>query len=121
MFKVIALMKKRAELTREQFIDYYENHHVPLACRLLPMAPDYRRSYALRARVNGQETEDNFVFDAVSEAWFLGEAAYQAFSSALSNPDIFRQISSDEAKFLDRAACKYLLVDERRTESNGQR
>jgi uncharacterized protein (TIGR02118 family) len=115
MIKIIALMKKRDELTAEQFKDYYENHHVPLACSLLPMGRDYRRNYTVKMRANGRETDDAFVYDAVSETWFDDEAAYQAFGEALGKPEIFEQVAGDEAKFLDRAKCKYLIVDERKT------
>jgi uncharacterized protein (TIGR02118 family) len=115
MIKVIALLKKREGLTSEQFKEYYENHHVPLACRMLPMGRDYRRNYTLKMRANGRETNDAFVYDVVSETWFDDETAYQAFAQAMMNPETFAQVSGDEAKFLDRASCKYLIVEEHKT------
>ena len=30
MYKYMILMKKKASISREEFIDYYENQHVPL-------------------------------------------------------------------------------------------
>ncbi len=36
MFKVISLLAKRPDLTREQFITHYETHHAPLIRSLFP-------------------------------------------------------------------------------------
>jgi hypothetical protein len=50
MIKQIVFLKKRADLTMEQFIDYYENQHSQLAKKIgapppLPNAQRYVRRY----------------------------------------------------------------------------
>jgi uncharacterized protein (TIGR02118 family) len=115
MIKLVGLLKKKDGLSREAFINYYENHHAPLACRLLPMGYDYRRSYTEKMRVNGHEVNDAFEYDVVSELWFEDEGAYRAFAAAMSMPEIFNQIVADEEKFLDRSANRILIVDERKS------
>lgn len=115
MIKLVGLLKKKPGLSQDAFIDYYENHHAPLACRLLPMGHDYRRSYVKKMRVNGREVDDAFDYDVVAELWFETEAAYRAFADAMSSPEIFSQIVADEEKFLDRSANKILIVDERKS------
>ncbi len=117
MIKLIGLLKKRPDLSRQQFIDYYEHHHAPLASSLLPMGHDYRRSYTKKMRVNGKEVDDAFEYDVVSELWFESEEAYGAFAAAMQNPEVFRQIVEDEERFLDRASSRILMVDERRSGS----
>lgn len=110
--KLIGLLKKKPGMTREAFIDYYENSHVPLICGLVPMGHDYRRSYTERMRANGREVDDAFEYDAVTELWFDQAEDYAAFAEAMRDPRIFQQIVADEEKFLERSASKILVVTE---------
>jgi uncharacterized protein (TIGR02118 family) len=118
MVKLIGLLKKKPGLTRQEFIDYYENHHAPLAVRITPMGHDYRRNYTKMARVNGQEVDMAGEYDVVSEVWFRDQRSYEAFSAAMKHPEIFAQIKADEERFLDRSATKILIVEEHCTVSN---
>jgi len=59
MLKCIALLRKRADLSRDAFIDRFEHHHAVLIRRLLPEIVDYRRNYMVR--------EGAFVFAATPE------------------------------------------------------
>ena len=43
MFKCMALLRKRADITRDEFIDYYQSNHSVLIRKLLPGIIDYRR------------------------------------------------------------------------------
>ncbi len=45
MFKVFAYLSKRSDITTEAFIDYHENHHVPLVLSLAPLPTVYKRNY----------------------------------------------------------------------------
>ena len=45
MFKVIALLSKKPGLSRDDFIEYYETKHVPLARKLFPKIQKYKRSF----------------------------------------------------------------------------
>ena len=47
MFKVFAYLTRRPGTTREEFIDYYENHHVPLVRSLASMPRVYKRNYVV--------------------------------------------------------------------------
>ena len=44
--KIIALLKRKPDLTMEAFIHYYENNHAPLVLKIAPFIMDYRRNYA---------------------------------------------------------------------------
>ncbi len=58
--KTIALFRRRPELTREQFRDYYETTHAPLAARHAPFTK-YARSHLV--------STDDVGFDALTEFW----------------------------------------------------
>ena len=119
MVKLIGLLKKKADITRAQFIDYYENRHVPLISGLVPMGQDYRRSYTDKMRVNGQESEDAFEYDVVSELWFERAEDYDAFAAAMRDPEIVKQVVADEKNFLDRSASRILMTTEFRSGCKG--
>jgi hypothetical protein len=113
MFKCIALLKRKPDLSREAFIDYYETQHAPLIRRLLPGIIDYRRNYV--------DLEGAFIFpeaapidfDVITEIWLADRPAYDRFTAAAGEPDIARQIAEDEENFLDRGASRMIVVEER--------
>jgi hypothetical protein len=45
MFTVFAFLAKRDEISMQEFIDYYENKHIPLILTLAPAPLVYKRRY----------------------------------------------------------------------------
>jgi hypothetical protein len=114
MFKVFGFLSKREDMTTQAFVDYYENNHVPLICRLAPTPSVYKRNYLLR----GDELNrgDNAIdFDVVTELVFPDRAAYLAWRAALSKPGSGEQVVADEEKFLDRSRTRASIIEERVT------
>jgi EthD domain len=114
MFKVFGFLSKREGMTTQAFVDYYENHHVPLICQLAPTPSVYKRNYLLR----GDELNrgDNAIdFDVVTELVFPDRAAYLAWRAALSKPGSGEQVVADEEKFLDRSRTRASIIEERVT------
>ncbi len=113
MFKVIALLAKKPGLTREQFIDYYENNHAPLICKLLPMTLEYRRNFLdLEGAIifPGATAPD---FDVVTEIYYKDRDAYDAMLASHANdPSVGEAIARDEENFLDRAKTRLIIVEE---------
>ncbi len=112
MFKAIALLKCKAGLSREAFIDYYENHHVPLIFSLQPQIAGYRRNFI--------NLEGAFIypgatapdFDVITELWYADRAAYDAAIAMATNPETAARIAKDEENFLDRSKTRMFTVDE---------
>jgi hypothetical protein len=92
------------------FIDYYENHHVPLVSSLAPTPLVYKRNYLVRDHdlSRGHESID---FDVVTELVFPDRAAYVAWIQKLS----VEAIGKDEARFLDRSRTRAYVIDEHAT------
>jgi hypothetical protein len=112
MYKSMALLKCKPELTREQFIDYYETRHAPLICALLPEVCGYRRNFihSEGAFLNpGAATRD---YDVITELWFADRAAYEAAMERCANPETARRIAEVEEQFLDRSCTRMFVVDE---------
>lgn len=111
-FKAMAMMAKKPGLSKAEFIDYYENHHVPLIKSMFDIT-EYRRSYvdltgAIMAP--GVEKPD---FDVVTELWFKTRAGYEAMLAGPSDPEIAKRVADDEAHFLDSTKTRFFIVDER--------
>lgn len=111
MIKAIALLRKRHDLTRDQFIAYYETRHAPLILSLLPDIADYRRNYV---DSTGAFESATFAidFDSVTEMRFADRAAYDRFLAAAARPDLAQAIAEDEANVFDRTATRMFVVDE---------
>ena len=54
MVKLIFLFRRKSGTTFQQFREYYEHNHVPLAVRLLPYFKSYKRNYIRHDRTIGQ-------------------------------------------------------------------
>ena len=67
MFKAIILLKRREDLTHEEFATWWLDHHSPMVIDL----PGVRR-------VCFNLADDGVAFDGVSELWFDTKAAFEA-------------------------------------------
>ena len=118
MLKGIVLLKRKPGLTREEFLGYYENKHVPLVRKLLPSIGGYTRNYldltpvASGGEVGAQLPADPPDFDVITELWFAGKAEYEQFLAALADPVVTQRLRQDEEVFLDRSTMRMFSVVE---------
>jgi hypothetical protein len=108
VFKVFAYLTRREGSTREEFIDYYENHHVPLVLSLAQMPRVYKRNYLRQGDARNLESPA-IGFDVVTEMAWDDRAGMENWITALSVP----AIAEDEARFLDRSKTRAYVIDER--------
>lgn len=107
MITMVVLLKARAGLSRAEFVDYYENHHVPLVLRVAPAPALYARHYLPEADMSGNPSE----FDAMTQLKFADKQAFREWLSLVAATD--SGIAEDEARFLDRSRMRSWVVDER--------
>lgn len=116
MPKIVVLLRRRADLTREQFIEYYETRHVPLIHELLPGFSRYVRNYVVHstlstaAQLPGDTPEP--YFDVITELWFDTPDDYARYRAAARDVSIGARIQADEMNFLDRSVRQKFEVDE---------
>ncbi len=116
MFTVFGYLTRKDGLGRQAFIDYYENHHVPLILNLAPTPSVYKRHYL--SRNDGCNIhEDALDFDVVTELGFPDRAAFLAWSAAVGTGPGGDQVAADEANFLDRSRTRSCVIDDRVTAS----
>ena len=112
MFKVISLLVKRSDLTRDAFMAYYESHHVPLIRRLFPWIVDYRRNFVdLTGAIYGAAAARPD-FDVVTEIWFADRAGYERMLAEHAKPGVGDAIATDEKNFLDSSKTRFFVVNE---------
>ena len=115
MIKLVTLIPRKPGMSREEFIDYYEKRHVPLAYGLFPQIAKYTRNYAYGENLHyaGRASTIVLPYDCVTEHWFEDQAAYDDMMAQFGNdPAKFAEIDQDEANFMDKEKVVMFLVEE---------
>jgi len=111
VLKILSYLVKRDGIAIEEFVDYYENHHVPLIVSLAPPPVVYKRHYLQRGdAVNiGEATLD---FDVVTEQVFADRAVFDSWITAVTAGDAGERVAADETRFLDRSRSRCCVVND---------
>lgn len=111
-FKTVTLLKRRPDITLDEFIRRYETGHARLGERLLRgSATHYARRF-LRPVAHPETGEPlEGEYDVVLEIWYPDRAAYEATMARLSEPATMAEIAADEATLFDRAKNRFFLVE----------
>lgn len=107
MLKYVGLLKRKDGVTREAFVDHYENVHVPLVVGLCPQILSYRRNYLDSASAAA------LGFDVITEFLFADRAAFEGFGARCAEPEVAAVLAADVADLFDGAATRMMVVDER--------
>ena len=109
MIKMTILLRRKLEMTREEFISYHRKNHAPLFSSL-PEVKQYVRRYvqchATGATLPG--LPDNHI-DGSTELWFDD---LQSLAGVFTSENYMRTIRPDEEKFLNLHACEFLVGEE---------
>ena len=113
MIKIVALLKRRPDVTLEEFSSYYEHQHAPLFARSIP--PDvadaithYVQNHAVQLGRSSTEPP----YDCVTEIGFDDLAGMQRWSNWYLGEE-GKVLRDDEEKFMDTAARVVIVTDER--------
>jgi EthD domain len=112
MIKVVALLKRRPELTLEAFCDYYEHHHAPLFQRTIPVdvanaIVHYVQNHAMHL---GGGTSGP-PFDCVTEMGFADLAGVKVWTDWYYSED-GKVLRDDEETFMDPAQRVVVMTTE---------
>lgn len=118
MFKYLILMKKKASISREAFIEHYEHSHSPLIWSIAPHNRVlYRRNYIVHDDplfdIDGRKGQaSEFDWDVVTEVGFTTRADAEAAKAAvLADPNNLRRIKQDEEQFIEPGSVRMLIVE----------
>lgn len=128
MIKLVALLRKREDITREQFIDHYENSHVPLIMRYFePYVVEYTRTYldhdhplSFCGTYDRSAAFSGQTYDVVTTQVFRNQQDLDDFYRAAAQPGVGEAIAADERRFLDQSASQVLIMLEERSNRGGK-
>ena len=109
MIKMTILLRRKPEMTHEEFVSYHRNNHAPLFASLAEVQQHVRRyvqCHATGASLPG--LPDNHI-DGSTELWFDN---LEGLAGVFLSEDYMRTIRPDEEKFLDLHACEFLVGEE---------
>jgi len=122
MLKFVSLLKRKAGLTHQEFVDYYENQHAPLSLSFWgEHIQGYCRNFVDAEKVS--HSNPNSVapdFDVITEFWFLTRESYETARKIMQQPDVAEVIRNDERAFLDKSVVRSYLVEERISDISAQ-
>jgi len=116
MYKVMILIKRRAGMSMEEFIDYYESHHAILGASTLPMMTSYVRHYLTPLGSHVRDPAEELPYDVVTEITFADESAFQEAMTTLAAPETADKIVADEERLFDRSTITFTQVEDRATD-----
>lgn len=112
MWKILLFMKRRPDITVEQFREYYETRHAPLAEKYSSGVSRYIRRY-IDPQPHPETGEWSDGPDVITELWFEDEKVYRSTLSYISSSLMPDEIVEDEKNLFDRASFRIATVVER--------
>ena len=112
MVKFILLLKRRAGMSFEDFVAYYETTHSVLGRKLLPTALRYERRYLRSMGGVVENTGPDDTYDCITEVWFEDHAAMGAALASAAEPKNAALLAADEANLFDRSKIRFYVVED---------
>ena len=106
MERVFVLLKRRKDLSFEQFRQHYESSHAKLGEKYFGhLFASYHRNYipAGTRLSDGGQVEN--AYDCLTELVFRDADGYAELKRIAGDPEVRRTLIEDEERFLDRDAC----------------
>jgi uncharacterized protein (TIGR02118 family) len=120
-YKILLPMKRRPGMTTEEFRDYYENRHAPLAAKYSAALTRYVRRY-LEPHPHPETGEaGELPYDVITELWFEDEETFRSTLQYITTTKMPPEIVEDEIQLFDRSSFRILTVVERETDLDAVR
>lgn len=116
--KMVCALRRRADLSFEQFDDYWTNRHGPFATEQIKvlggdryvqshLGDSNQNQLLVATRGTGE------IFDGLTEVWFPSPQAVLAAMATPAGIEANQRLIDDEKNFLDLPRCSYFLTSER--------
>ena len=114
-YSILLLCRRKEGLTPAEFKDYFETHHVLLIKKLTgEYFPETHQRYYIERDGQGNFPArmlvgDDMEYDAVCVMTWAEEPVAQKYFAKVQEPDAFKQVMDDDARFVDRASTKLVV------------
>ena len=109
MTKFTILLKRKAGLTFDQFVEHHKNVHANLFLSVVVVKDTVRRyvqQHTMHVDLPGMPPAK---YDGIAEIWFDDVAA---LSRCFTDPEYMARIRPDEESFLDVHGCDFIVSNE---------
>ena len=116
MLKQLCFFRKRPDMSMEEFMDYYENHHSKLGQKIgkpsIPNAVRYVRRYLTPVKnpVTGEIHDPGY--DCVMEIWWNSREDFEAAMAKVGDPERLPHTIEDEKKLFATHSYSVCSVEE---------
>lgn len=109
MIKVIVAIRKRPDLSVEDFQSHWRNQHAALV-KNNPASQRYIRKYTqCFTLLSDYDEAGNAAYDGAAELWFDSLEDKERF---FSDSDYLRDIQPDEGRFADMESTRFFVTEE---------
>ena len=103
MFKQLCFFKKRPDMSLDEFMDYYENHHTQLSRKLgrspsIPNAVRYVRRYVQPEKNPVTGEVHDLGYDCIMEIWWNSREDFEHSQRLIASPERLPATMEDERK-----------------------
>ena len=117
MIKLIMCLRRRADISREQFQDYWLNSHGPFFQKNADAmrSKKYLQSHTLNSPLNDGMRESRGMlaeYDGVAEVWFESEADLMQAMGSPEGQQLSEALLKDEQNFIDHSQSSAFIVKE---------
>lgn len=117
MFKMIYCVRKKSDMSKDEFYDYWLNKHGPLVAKQASIAgmKRYIQSHTVAFDLNDLIKTTNGMadyYDGVAEIWFDSQEAFFAASGTPEAQEANALIGEDAQKFIDVSSSCIFFTEE---------
>lgn len=109
MVKFTILLKRKASLTHDEFVDHHRNAHASLFMSVAAVKETVRRyvqQHTMPVELPGLPPAK---YDGITELWFDD---VDALARCFSDPEYMAKVRPDEESFLDLHGCDFIVSSE---------
>ena len=117
MIKFVMCLRRKPDMTREQFQDYWKNKHGPFFMKnaAVMRAKKYVQSFTVDTPLNeGLRTSRGMLpeYDGVAEVWFESEEDLMEAMNSPEGQKLSAALLEDEGNFIDHSQSSAFIVEE---------